>query len=98
MTETYPIFVYEMFLTFGLFILTYIKQNKRRFQGEIFHIYLLLYGLGRFYIEGLRAEPMVFMGYNFGKILSFLLIVEAISFLGIGWIRRTNNPQRNIKE
>ncbi len=98
MSETYPIFVYEMFLTFGLFVLTYIKQNKRRFQGEIFHIYLLLYGFGRFYIEGLRAEPMVFMGYNFGKVLSFLLIIEAISFLGIGWIKRANNPQRNIKE
>ena len=98
MTETYAIFVYEMFLTFGLFILTRLKQKKRRFQGEIYYLYLLLYALGMFYIEDLRAEPMIFMGVNFGKSLCFLFIIEAISFLGIGWIKKANNPQRNIAE
>jgi phosphatidylglycerol:prolipoprotein diacylglycerol transferase len=95
---THPLFLYQAVMCLGLFVITRLMQKKRAFQGQIFYTYLLLFSTGRFFIEGLRRDPMMLFGFNVGKFICFVLIVESIIFLGINIVRKLNNPNRNIKE
>ena len=37
-------------------------RRKKQFDGEVFLWYLLLYGAGRFWIEGLRTDQLLIPG------------------------------------
>lgn len=55
----HPTFLYEsLWNAFGFFILHFISKKAKRFNGEIFLLYLGWYGLGRFFIEGLRTDSL----------------------------------------
>ena len=43
-----------------LIILFYTK--KKKYDGQLFLIYLLGYGAGRFWIEGLRTDQLLILG------------------------------------
>ena len=55
----HPTFLYESVWNLAGFILLHIVSRKhRRFSGQIFVMYLGWYGLGRFFIEGLRTDSL----------------------------------------
>jgi len=55
----HPTFLYEsLWNCAGFCILHYISKKHRLFSGQIFLIYLAWYGLGRFFIEGLRTDSL----------------------------------------
>ncbi|MBN1794537.1 MAG: prolipoprotein diacylglyceryl transferase [Candidatus Omnitrophica bacterium] len=43
-----------LFCIFGILLL---RRTRRRFSGELFALYLMLYGISRFLIEFLRGDP-----------------------------------------
>lgn len=61
-TIVHPTFFYEsMWNLLGFWLLNkYYK--KRKFDGEIFLLYAIWYGFGRFFIEGLRTDSLYFFG------------------------------------
>ncbi len=57
--DVHPTFLYEsLWNLLGLALLYFIVTKKRRFDGENTCFYFLWYGLGRFWIEGLRADSL----------------------------------------
>lgn len=69
----HPTFLYESlwnFLVFG--ILTY-RWRQRKFPGEIALLYLSLYSLGRFFIEGLRTDSLMFGPIRVAQLVSLIL-------------------------
>lgn len=53
----HPTFLYEsLWNLMGLCLLFFVVRRVRRFDGELFLCYLGWYGLGRFWIEGLRTD------------------------------------------
>ena len=96
--STHPLFLYQAVLCLALFIITRLMQKKRLFQGQIFYTYLLLFSIGRLFIEGLRQDPMLFAGFNVGKIICILFIVDSVVFLVFNTIIKISNPNRNIQE
>lgn len=53
----HPTFLYEsLWNLMGLCLLFFVVRRVRRFDGEMFLCYLGWYGLGRFWIEGLRTD------------------------------------------
>jgi hypothetical protein len=74
------------FLVF-IFLMTYIKKNRK--QGNVFFFYLLLYGLGRVVIEGLRTDSQMLLdtGIRVNQVISAILIVFALAML---ILRRAN--------
>ena len=55
----HPLFAYEMlWMTIGLIALLLYVSHKRR-TGEIFWLYVLWYGLGRVWLEGLRDNNYI---------------------------------------
>ena len=77
----HPTFLYESLwnLCVLLFILWFEKKGKRRFDGHCMMLYFLLYGIGRFWIEGLRTDSLYVgsTGIRVSQALSLLLVVFA---------------------
>ena len=62
--QVHPTFLYESLWNLGvLMLLLLMTKNKfKKADGEIFLWYLLLYGIGRFWIEGLRTDQLLVWG------------------------------------
>jgi phosphatidylglycerol:prolipoprotein diacylglycerol transferase len=64
-----------------VFLMVYMKRNRK--QGNVFFFYLLLYGVGRVFIEGLRMDSQMLLdtGIRVNQLISAILIVFAIAML-----------------
>ena len=59
----HPTFFYESLWNFvGIFLIYWIGKHWKKFDGQVFWSYVLWYGLGRFWIEGLRTDSLYFFG------------------------------------
>lgn len=57
--EVHPTFLYEsLWNLVGLLLILFVVSKARRFDGENTWFYFLWYGLGRFWIEGLRTDSL----------------------------------------
>ncbi|MFU0833415.1 MAG: Phosphatidylglycerol--prolipoprotein diacylglyceryl transferase [Oscillospiraceae bacterium] len=59
-TGVHPCFLYEsMWCLLGFILLHIFSRKFRRYDGQVFLLYLLWYGIGRFFIEGLRTDSLM---------------------------------------
>ncbi|WP_022774143.1 prolipoprotein diacylglyceryl transferase [Butyrivibrio sp. AE2015] len=76
-----PTFLYESMwnLCLLMIVLLYIKHKK--FDGEIVLLYLGGYGLGRFWIEGLRTDQLIMhtTGLPVSQMLALCLVVFSVT-------------------
>lgn len=83
--QVHPTFLYESMWNIGvLLILLFLTfRVKRKYDGMVFLNYLLLYGIGRFWIEGLRTDQLLLPGTQIpiSQLLSGILAVTALFFL-----------------
>jgi len=57
--DVHPTFLYEsLWNVIGLLLLYFVVPRARRFDGENTCFYFIWYGLGRFWIEGLRTDSL----------------------------------------
>ena len=91
--QVHPTFLYESLWNLGVLIILLIVTLKgiRKFNGEVFLLYLLLYGLGRLWIEGLRTDQLVLPGAGIpvSQLLSGLLVVLSVILILLFRRRRT---------
>jgi phosphatidylglycerol:prolipoprotein diacylglycerol transferase len=57
----HPLFLYESLWNLLGFALANILYKKKKFDGEIFLLYVAWYGFGRFFLEGMRVEKFSLM-------------------------------------
>ncbi|MBL7574847.1 Prolipoprotein diacylglyceryl transferase [Peptoniphilus asaccharolyticus DSM 20463] len=80
--KVHPTFLYESILDVGIFIFLYFfLYNKKKFEGQIFATYGMIYGLGRFVIEGMRTDSLYFGGMRVSQIVSLLIVLVSASFI-----------------
>ena len=62
--QVHPTFLYESLWNLAVLVILLIitLRRKKQFDGEVFLWYLLLYGAGRFWIEGLRTDQLLIPG------------------------------------
>lgn len=79
----HPTFLYESLWNFVvfLFLLYYIK--KRKYNGKVFLYYLILYSIGRFFIEGLRTDSLMIGPLRIAQVISMAIIVGAFIVIKI---------------
>lgn len=63
--QVHPTFLYESLWNLGLLICLLIYWKHRKFDGEVFLLYILGYGVGRFWIESLRTDQLLLPGLNY---------------------------------
>lgn len=54
----HPTFLYESFLDLAIFFFLIYFRKKKKLDGEVLSLYFVLYGAGRFFIEGLRTDSL----------------------------------------
>ena len=72
-----PTFLYESVWNLIGFIGLHLFVKKRKFDGEVFLLYVAWYGLGRAWIEGLRTDSL----YLFSTGIRVSQLVAAVSFV-----------------
>jgi 16S rRNA (cytosine1402-N4)-methyltransferase/phosphatidylglycerol:prolipoprotein diacylglycerol transferase len=73
--KVHPTFLYESLWNFGVFIILVLYRKKKKVDGELFLLYGILYSAGRFWIEGLRTDSLMFMGLRAAQLISLAIIV-----------------------
>ena len=74
-----PTFFYEsIWCLLGFIILLLIKKFKKTNLGELTSYYLVWYGIGRFMIESLRTDSLMFMGFKIAQIVSIIFIILGV--------------------
>lgn len=77
--QVHPTFLYESLWNLGLLAFMMWYRKRKTFDGEMLFIYLFGYGLGRFWIEGLRTDQLILPGTGIpvSQALSMVLAVTA---------------------
>ena len=67
--DVHPTFLYEsLWNVVGLLLIVFVVSKARRFDGENTWFYFLWYGIGRFWIEGLRTDSLYLFNWElFGQ-------------------------------
>jgi phosphatidylglycerol:prolipoprotein diacylglycerol transferase len=93
--QVHPTFLYEGMWNLILLIFLLSYRKHRKFEGEIFLMYLLGYGLGRAWIESLRTDQLWIPGTTIpvSQVLAIcLVILSAVAiFLKRRSIRKAEN-------
>ena len=83
--QVHPTFLYESAWNLMLFAIMMIMRKHKKFDGEIFAIYLIGYGVGRFMIEGLRTDQLILFstGIAVSQIVSCIAVPAGIMIIMI---------------
>ena len=87
--DVHPTFLYEsLWNVVGLLLIVFIVSKARRFDGENTWFYFLWYGLGRFWIEGLRTDSLYLFDWTIGgqpirvsQALSLVMVLVSVFML-----------------
>lgn len=81
--QMHPTFLYESVWCLLVLILMLIYRKYKKFDGEVFLVYLAGYGVGRFWIEGLRTDQLLLPGIDkpVSRILAGILVVVSIALI-----------------
>ena len=67
LVDVHPTFLYEsLWNVAGLLLIALVVSRVRRFDGQNTWCYFLWYGLGRFWIEGLRTDSLYLFDWTIG--------------------------------
>lgn len=75
-----PTFLYESLWNLGLLLILLFLIGRKRFDGQVFLTYVMGYGLGRVWIEGLRTDQLLVPGTTLpvSQLLSGGMVVAAV--------------------
>jgi len=96
----HPTFLYESVWNALGFVLLHLfsKKKKQRYSGQVFLLYMIWYGLGRFWIEGMRTDSLYLFGtgLRISQVLAALAVVvgAALNF----WFLKRETGKLNEKE
>ncbi|MEG1848349.1 MAG: prolipoprotein diacylglyceryl transferase [Lachnospiraceae bacterium] len=78
--QVHPTFLYESLWNLMILILILLYKQHKKFEGEVTLCYLGGYGMGRFWIEGLRTDQLLIPGTTIAvsQVLALVLVVFAI--------------------
>jgi len=81
--QVHPTFLYESLWNLCLLILLFVYTKHKKFDGEIMLLYLVGYGLGRVWMEGLRTDQLFLWGTGFAvsQLLSAAIVMIALAMI-----------------
>lgn len=83
--QVHPTFLYECLWSVGVLAVLWFYRSRKKFQGELFCVYLMGYGLGRMWIEGLRTDQLQLAnGMAVSQLLAVLMVVVSLVLIVFG--------------
>ncbi len=98
--QVHPTFLYESLWNLCVLILLIVYSKHKKFNGEVFLLYLIGYGLGRVWIEGLRTDQLFLWNTPFAvsQLLSALLVISAGAVIIIRRITQKHIAKKKLKK
>ena len=93
--QVHPTFLYESLWNLGVLMFLLFWRKHKKFQGEIFFMYLLGYGIGRFLIEGLRTDQLILFGTGLAVSQMLALAMVLISSITIYLLRKRRTKKES---
>lgn len=83
----HPCFLYESIWCAVGFLILHFYHKHRKFDGEVFCMYVFWYGLGRFFIEGLRTDSLYIGSVRASQMLALISAIAALAIIIIMRVR-----------
>lgn len=82
----HPTFLYESLATILIFVILLIARKRSRLPLGTVSMYFILYGIARFFIEGLRTDSLYIgnTGLRSSQVLSAILVVVGFGIIALG--------------
>lgn len=87
-----PTFLYESAWDFAVFLILFFLRKHTKHDGELIGGYLVLYSIGRFFVEGLRTDSLMLGPLRIAQVMSILLIIAGLGL--IIYLRRAKGFSR----
>lgn len=96
----HPTFLYESIWNTLVFVLLVILSRHKKFNGQIFCLYMALYGFGRMLIEGLRTDSLMLGSIRVSQLIAllFFLIFGGILLLIYFKDRKEKNAAQDLAD
>jgi phosphatidylglycerol:prolipoprotein diacylglycerol transferase len=76
--SVHPTFLYESIWCLLLFILLIYVDNRRKFEGQTFLLYGILYSVERFFVESLRTDSLMIGPFKQAQVISLVIILVCV--------------------
>lgn len=83
----HPTFLYESLWNLVGFIVINAFYKKKKFDGQIFYMYISWYGFGRMLIEGLRTDSLYVGVFRISQVVGFLCFVVGALMLTLNLVK-----------
>ncbi|MBQ7950135.1 MAG: prolipoprotein diacylglyceryl transferase [Clostridia bacterium] len=77
----HPTFFYESIWNLFGAILLGLFHKKKKHHGQMFSVYLVWYGIGRFFIEGLRTDSLYFFSFRISQVVALVTVILGMILL-----------------
>ena len=80
-----PTFLYESIwdILVCIILVAILYKVKKGYEGVVISSYMILYSIGRFFIEGLRTDSLMFLGLRMAQLISLAGIILGVIFIFI---------------
>ncbi len=90
MTYYHPTFLYESLWNMAGFVLLHFMSKRRQYDGQIALGYVVWYGLGRTFIEGLRTDSLYWGQIRVSQALAAgSVIIVAVVLVVLAWMHHS---------
>lgn len=79
--QVHPTFLYESLWNLAILCILILYRSHKKFDGEICLLYLGGYGLGRFWIEGIRTDQLYIMGTHIpvSQVIAAICVITSVA-------------------
>ena len=77
----HPCFLYESLWCLLGFVLIHSYIKHRKFDGQLFLMYIAWYGAGRFVIEGLRTDSLMLGSFRVSQLVAFACVAVGVALI-----------------
>ena len=87
--NVHPCFLYESLLcALGFVLLHLFTRHLRMYDGQTFLLYIVWYGVSRFFIEGLRTDSLLLPGIDLrvSQVVAAASVLAAVTLLVLGFV------------
>lgn len=76
--KVHPTFLYESIWDLIIFFIFSVIRKNKKYDGSLLSFYLIMYSIGRFFIEGLRTDSLMFGYIRMAQLISIIGIIIGI--------------------
>ena len=95
-----PLFLAAFIWSIVVLVVVILYKYRKKFEGELFLVYLLAYSVGRFMIEGARVDVLTIpgIGWKASRVVAVLMIVIAALMMLYMWTQNDKARMKRVRE